>query len=279
MPALWGRKAGTDRDLFSLRLSQGVGWLVPAARIQRGPSFHLILLPSGWNGCASSTKNFFRGSPTRLARRVLRRLCRRSEDAETVRGRRKAETDRVFLFVHFRGGLVGSRLRASNEGLLRPRVARAKGTARLPRLLLRLQHLLPLLEYPIDRMRRTGIKTEATAFQAARRIELIRGSREPGTGRADRNTDGLMGATVRMADEVIPNDHHRFDSFKETLGKDLEHVSVWEAAHFHSFTSSFNRSFNSGICSRLLWIAPRILSALADLRASLSFLTSRSYST
>jgi hypothetical protein len=55
-----------------------------------------------------------------------------------------------------------------------------------------------------------------------------------------------------MADEVIANDHHGFDSFKETLGKDLEHVSIREAAHFHSFTSSFNRSFNSGICSRLL---------------------------
>jgi hypothetical protein len=46
---------------------------------------------------STRTKNFFRGSPTRLARRVSRRLCRRSEEAEAVRGRRKAETDRAFL--------------------------------------------------------------------------------------------------------------------------------------------------------------------------------------
>jgi hypothetical protein len=37
--------------------------------------------------------------------------------------------------------------------LLRPRVARAQGTARLPRLLLRLQQLLPLLEHPKNRLR------------------------------------------------------------------------------------------------------------------------------
>jgi hypothetical protein len=55
-----------------------------------------------------------------------------------------------------------------------------------------------------------------------------------------------------MADEVIPNDHHRFHSFKETLRKYLEHISIRETAHFHSFTSSFNRTFNSGYCSRLL---------------------------
>ena len=124
---------------------------------------------------------------------------------------------------------------------------------RLPRLFfLRLQQLLPLLEHPIDRLRGTGIQAEATAFQAAGGIEFVWRRREPGAGRTDRNTDGLMGAAVGMADEVIANDHHGFDSFKETLGKDLEHVSIWEAAHFHSFTSSFNRSFNSGICSRLL---------------------------
>ncbi len=160
-----------------------------------------------------------------------------------------------FLFFSSlsRGGQVDPRLRTSNEGLLRPRVARAKGTARLPRLFLRLQHLLPLLEYPVDRLRRTGIQAEAAAFETAGRVELIGRSREPGAGRANRNTDGLMGAAVGMADEVITNDHHRFDSFKETLGKDVEHVSVREAVtHFHSFTSSFKRSFNSGCCSRLL---------------------------
>jgi hypothetical protein len=56
-----------------------------------------------------------------------------------------------------------------------------------------------------------------------------------------------------MANEVIANDHHGFDSFKETLRKDVEHISIWEAVtHFHSFTRSFKRSFNSGCCSRLL---------------------------
>lgn len=118
--------------------------------------------------------------------------------------------------------------------------------------LLRLQQLLAFLEYPVDGLRGTGIQTETAAFQAARRIELVGRGREPGPGWADWNTNGLMGAAVWMADEVIANDHHRFDSFKETLGKDLKHVSIREAAHFHSFTSSFNRSFNSGICSRLL---------------------------
>ena len=127
-----------------------------------------------------------------------------------------------------------------------------RGTARLPRLLLRLQHLLPLLEHPIDRLRGTGIQAEAATLQAARGVELIWWSGKPGAGRADGNTDGLMGAAIGMADQVIANNHHRFDSFKETLGKDLEHVSIREAAHFHSFTSSFNRSFNSGCCSRLL---------------------------
>src|SRR5450759_956598 len=61
---------------------------------QRGPSFY----PSssrGWNGCATRAKILLYGSPTCLARRVSRRLCRRSEEAEAVRGRRKAETDRV----------------------------------------------------------------------------------------------------------------------------------------------------------------------------------------
>jgi hypothetical protein len=54
-----------------------------------------------------------------------------------------------------------------------------------------------------------------------------------------------------MTDQVIANDHHGFHSFKETLGEDLKHVSIRKAVHFHSFTSSFKRSFNSGCCSRL----------------------------
>jgi len=120
-------------------------------------------------------------------------------------------------------------------------------------LFLRLQQLLALLEHGENRLRGTGIQAEPAAFQTAGRIELVRRSREPGAGRADRNTDGLMGAAVRMADEVIANDHHGFDSFKETLGKNVEHVSIREAVtHFHSFTSSFNRSFSSGCCSKLL---------------------------
>ena len=40
-------------------------------------------------------------------------------------------------------------------------------------LFLRLQHLLPLLEHPVDRLRGTGIQAEAAAFQAARSIELV----------------------------------------------------------------------------------------------------------
>ena len=32
-------------------------------------------------------------------------------------GRREAETDRIFLLVHLRGGLADPQLRASNEGL------------------------------------------------------------------------------------------------------------------------------------------------------------------
>src|SRR5437868_1413525 len=125
-------------------------------------------------------------------------------------------------------------------------------TAVTSSLFLWLQHFLPLFEHPINRLRGTGIQAEATAFQATGRVELERWGGEPGAGRADWNTDCLMSAAVGMADEVIANDHHGFDSFKETLGKDLKHVSIREAAHFHSFTSSFNRSFNSGICSRLL---------------------------
>ena len=118
-------------------------------------------------------------------------------------------------------------------------------------LFLRLQQLLPLLEHGENRLGGTGIQAEAAAFQATGRVELVGRSREPGAGRADRDADCLMGAAVGMADKVIANNHHGLDSFKETLGENIEHVSVWEAAHFHSFTSSFKRSFNSGCCSRL----------------------------
>ena len=88
--------------------------------------------------------------------------------------------------------------------------------------------VLALLENGVNRLRRAGIQAEAATFQTTGRIELVGRGREPGAGRADRNTDGLMSAAVGMADEVIANDHHGFDSFKETLGEDVEHVSIRE---------------------------------------------------
>jgi hypothetical protein len=191
-----------------------VGWLIPpTARVQRGPS-------------NSSTSQ------------------REQADCSSLR----ASSDHRFIVGALRARRTVCLL---PRILLRPRVARAQGTTRLPRFLLRLQHLLPLLEHPIDRLRGTGIQTEAATFKTAGRVKLVGRSREPGAGRADWNTDGLMGAAVGMTDQVIANDHHGFDSFKETLGKDLKHVSIRKATHFHSFTSSFKRSFNSGCCSRL----------------------------
>src|SRR5688572_10943429 len=123
---------------------------------------------------------------------------------------------------------------------------------RLPRLFLRLQQLPPLFEHGENRLRGTGIQAEPTAFQATGRVEFVGRCRKPSARGADRNTDGLMRAPVGMADEVIADNHHGFDSFEETLGKDLKHISIRETAHFHSFTSSFNRSFSSGCCSKLL---------------------------
>ena len=119
-------------------------------------------------------------------------------------------------------------------------------------LFLRLQQLLPLLKHGEDRLRGTGIQTEAAAFETAGRIELVGWCGKPGSGRADRHADGLMRAAVGMTDEVITYDHHGFDSFKETLGEDLEHILIRQTAHFHSLTSSFSRSFSSGCCSKLL---------------------------
>lgn len=186
----------------------------------------------------------FISAPTCLARRVSRRLCRRSEEAEAVRGEGKLElTESAREF---------QKVSAPQSGRARSGGEEATGPVTPDLFLLRLQHLLALLEDPVDRLRGTGVQAEAATFQAAGRIELIGRGREPGAGRADGHANALVCATVRMADEVVANDHHRFDSFEETLGKDVEHVSVWEAvAHFHSFTSSFKRSFSSGICSRL----------------------------
>src|SRR5215208_5557248 len=118
-------------------------------------------------------------------------------------------------------------------------------------LLLRFQQLLTFFKDSEDGLGWAGIQAKPTAFETAGGIEFIGRRREPCAGRADRYTNGLMGAAVRMPDQVIADNHHRFDSFEETLREDLKHVLVRETAHFHSFTSSFNRSFNSGICSRL----------------------------
>jgi len=118
-------------------------------------------------------------------------------------------------------------------------------------LLLRLQQLLTLLEDPEDRLRWAGIQAEPATFQATGGVELIWRCGEPGAGRADGDADGLVGATVGVADEVITHDHHGFDSFEETLREDLKHVFVRETAHGHSFTRAFSRSFNSGIWSTL----------------------------
>jgi hypothetical protein len=54
-------------------------------------------------------------------------------------------------------------------------------------------------------------------IQATGRVELLGRIRVSDAGRADRNTNGLMGVAVGMADGVIVNDHDGFSSFKETL--------------------------------------------------------------
>src|SRR5262249_30597313 len=142
---------------------------------------------------------------------------------------------------------------------------------------LRLEQLVAFSKDAEDRMRGTGIEAQAATFQTARGVELVGWSREPGPGRTNGHADRIVRAAVRMPDKVVANDHHGFDSFKETLGEDLEHVLFGDAAHGHSFTSALSRSFNSGICSRLFSMAPRIFSRRAWRSASLSFLASRSY--
>src|SRR5688572_28066672 len=146
-------------------------------------------------------------------------------------------------------------------------------------LLLRLEQLVAFPEDSEDRVRGAGIEAQAATFQAACGVELIRGGGEPGPGRTHGHADRVMGAAVGVADQVVANDHHGFDSFKETLREDLEHVLFGDAAHGHSLTRAFNRAFNSGICSRLFSIAPMIFSRRACFSASLSCFASRSYST
>lgn len=90
--------------------------------------------------------------------------------------------------------------------------------------LLRTNELVALLEDAVDRLGGAGVQTEAAAFQTAGRIELVGRRREPGAGRTDGNAHALMCAAVRMADEVVTDDHHRFHSFEETLREDLEHI-------------------------------------------------------
>ena len=93
MPTVQGRKAESNR-VFLFGSPTG-GLADPPLRASNEGHPYQSFSSRGWNGCATGTKNFFHGSPPWLARRVSRRLCRRSEEAEAVRGRRKAETDRV----------------------------------------------------------------------------------------------------------------------------------------------------------------------------------------
>jgi hypothetical protein len=91
--ALWGRKAETDRVLLLGFQRGGLADPPPRASNEDLPS---ILLPFADGTDARRGPRFsYYGPLTRLARRVSRRLCRRSEEAAVVRGRRKAETDRV----------------------------------------------------------------------------------------------------------------------------------------------------------------------------------------
>ena len=98
--------------------------------------------------------------------RVSRRLCRRSEIAGAVRWRRKAEIDRVC-----EGISEGFRSTALPQPLHRREASNSPPDRHL--FFLRLQHFLPLLEHPVDRLRGTGIQAEAAAFQATRRVELV----------------------------------------------------------------------------------------------------------
>ncbi|GJL50883.1 MAG: hypothetical protein NPIRA01_21100 [Nitrospirales bacterium] len=71
-----------------------------------------------------------------------------------------------------------------------------------------------LSEDGVDGLSRTGIKAESAGFQAARRIEFKRGSGKPCAGWAYGNTDGIMGTTVWVTNEMISSYHHGSDSFK-----------------------------------------------------------------
>ncbi len=180
-----------------------------------------------------------------------------------------------------RGGLVNPHVRASNEGSLHvlatARCASTAGLTCLPRLfLLRHQHLLPLLEDPVNRLGGAGIQAEPAALQTAGGVELVRRRRQPGAGGTNGDADRLVGAAIGMSDEVITDDHHGFDSFEETLREDLEHVLGTLFRHFHSFTRALMRSLSSGICSRLFSIAPMILSMRAARVASRSLVARRS---
>ncbi len=102
--------------------------------------------------------------------------------------------------------------------------ARAREVSGLPCLLLWFQQFITLLEDRVDGLRWAGVQAESAAFEAARWVEFVGWRGEPRAGGADRYAYGLVSAAVGMADEVITNDQHGRDSFKETLREDLEHV-------------------------------------------------------
>ena len=134
--------------------------------------------------------------------------------------------------------------------------------------------LLAPIAYLCDRPHKSPVTDRrpgtAGSFPGTVRIKLIRRRRKPGACGADRHANGLVGTPVRMAHQVIANEHHRFDSFEETLREDLEHVLWGRLLTSHSLISSTSRSFNSG-GDWLLRIAPRMFSRRAVRCASLSF--------
>ena len=176
-----------------------------------------------------------------------------------------------------------------------------------------LYNFFAFLEDRVDGLSWASIQTQSTGLHATRRVKLERWSREPCPGRADRNTDGTMGAAIWVTNEVISGYHHGLYSFKQTLGKEFKHIhkrapvikmsvpnshlsrksiasecqgfgcTVSLANPIHVMLTTLQNkqpyesqvctnvriwSFNSGICSRLLLIAPIIFSIRAFRPAS-----------
>lgn len=91
-------------------------------------------------------------------------------------------------------------------------------------LLLRRDNLFPFAVYRVNGLGRAGIEAEAAAFEASRGIKLEGRGRQPRASWANRDTNGVLGATVGVTNEVISNEHHRLYTFKEALGKQFQHV-------------------------------------------------------